>query len=132
MLNSNKYTIVFISWMVMITLLSFFSFSGVDDEISFPYMDKLVHFVFYSVAAITLGFALRERSSGKMRLSNALLISFLFSLVFGIIIEVLQSTYTSWRSGELADVIANTIGALTGTAFLKLLFSGNRQLKWKI
>ncbi|NNF18500.1 MAG: VanZ family protein [Flavobacteriaceae bacterium] len=116
----------------MITLLSFFSFSAVDDEISFPFMDKLVHFVFYSVAAIALGFALRERSRGTMSFSKALLVSFLFSLLFGIIIEVLQSTYTTWRSGELADGIANAIGALTGTAFLKLLFSGNRQLKWKI
>ncbi|MGQ7946335.1 VanZ family protein [Flavobacterium sp. WC2509] len=40
-----------------------------------------------------------------------LLISFLFSFVFGITIEVLQGLVTSTRSADVLDGVANLVGA---------------------
>jgi glycopeptide antibiotics resistance protein len=34
------------------------------------------------------------------------------SIIFGIIIEVLQGTVTAYRSSDINDVLANTIGVL--------------------
>lgn len=118
--------------MVLITLLSLMTFDD-DTEIGFnlPYKDKAAHFIFHLVAAVLGCFFLGERSRGKLTLSRTLILVVIFLLSYGIIIEVIQEVFTSWRSGELTDVLANMLGALTGVAAVKFLFSGNWQLKWK-
>jgi len=127
-----KYTLIFISWMVLITLLSLMVFEDeADSGFSLPHMDKAVHFVFHLVAAVLGSFFLGERSRGKLSFPRTLILVLIFLICYGIIIEVIQYAFTSWRSGELTDVLANTLGALTGVAAVKFLFSGNWQLKWK-
>jgi len=54
-----------------------------------------------------------------------------FLILYGILIEVIQLVFTTWRSGEFADVLANSLGALAGAGIIKLRFSGNGPLKWK-
>lgn len=127
-----KYTFTFIGWMVLITVLSLMAFE-VDSSIGFnlPYSDKAAHFVFHLVAAVLGCFFLGERSRGKLSFSRILILVVVILLIYGIIIEVIQDVFTSWRSGELTDVLANMLGALTGVAAVKFLFSGNWQLKWK-
>jgi VanZ family protein len=123
---------MFISWMVLVTLLSLFSFSGMDvPEMDVPNMDKAVHFVFYLGAALLGIFALRERTQGKISLLRTLGLVFFSVVIYGIIIEVLQSRFTEERTGDFFDVVANTTGALVGVAGIKMLYSGKRQLKWK-
>lgn len=96
-----------------------------------PYMDKAAHFAFHLVAAVLGCFFLGERSRGKITFSRTLILVVIFLFSYGIIIEVIQDVFTSWRSGELSDVFANMLGALTGVVAVKFLFSGNWQLKWK-
>ncbi len=121
------------SWMVLITLLSLISFSGIDtSEIDFPNRDKLAHFTFYFVAAVLGGLFLREYTLGTLRIGKTAQIIFLFCIVYGIIIEFIQDAFTSDREGDVWDALANSLGALTGVLFLKFLFSGKRPLKWKI
>lgn len=118
--------------MVLVTLFSLFSFSGMDvPGMEVPNLDKAVHFTFYFVAALLGAFALRERTRGKISLLRTLGLVFLSVVIYGIIIEVLQSSITEDRNGDFLDVVANTTGALMGTAGIKMLYSGKRQLKWK-
>lgn len=52
-------------------------------------------------------------------------------IIYGTLIEVIQSNYTNHRSGEAMDIVANSIGAIVGSLFIKMLFSKRSQLKWK-
>jgi VanZ family protein len=118
--------------MVLITLLSLITFDDIGDSgFHLPYMDKAVHFVFHLFAAILGCFFLGERSRGKLSLSLTIILVVIFLFSYGIIIEVIQYVFTSWRSGEITDVLANMLGAISGATAVKFLFSGKWQLKWK-
>ncbi|MEX0290859.1 MAG: VanZ family protein, partial [Flavobacteriaceae bacterium] len=93
---------------------------------------KIVHFTFYLVAAVLGSFAFRERTKGSIGLLKTTLIIGISVIIYGIIIEVIQDRFTVHRSGEFLDVLANGLGAFVGVFVIKLLFSGKRQLKWKI
>ena len=117
---------------MFITLLRLFSFPDIDTPaVEIPHLDKFVHFIFYFVVAVLGSMFIREQTLGKKALINALLISFLFAVIYGIIIEVIQSSLTSERSGDIYDVLANSMGAFCGTILIKSLFSGKTRLKWK-
>ena len=122
----------FVSWMVGITVLSLVSF---EDDLSLgfsiPYSDKIVHFTFYFIAGI-LGILFGQNLKQDITNNMKVLLVFVFSLVgYGIIIEVLQSTFTTNRSGEIMDVMANSAGALLGTLLMWAVFSGKTGLNRK-
>lgn len=125
------FTVAFFCWMVLITVLFLVVFKDVP-AIGFkiPHSDKIVHFAFHAVAALLGCHFLREWSSGSLSINRAILIMLGSLLVYGIIIEVLQSTFTTTRVGEVYDVLANMGGALSGAAVVKLLYGGKGQLKW--
>ncbi|VAW12014.1 hypothetical protein MNBD_BACTEROID03-2189 [hydrothermal vent metagenome] len=114
------------------TFSSLYSFSGVDAQsFSIPHFDKAVHFMFYFVACILGVFFLRERSNGKMNLMKTLIAMVFATVVFGILIEVIQYEYTAQRMGDVYDALANSIGSICGALTVKLFFLRKRQLKWK-
>jgi len=126
------FTIGFICWIVIITILSLYSFEDFDTQkIYIPHLDKAVHFCFYFVAAILGSLLIRERTKGQLNLSRAIIITTLIVIIYGIVIEVIQNTFTQNRSGELYDVLANSLGAFFGAGLIFILFSGKSQLKWK-
>ncbi|MGB5459404.1 MAG: VanZ family protein [Eudoraea sp.] len=132
MFKRYGFTIGFICWILIITILSLSSFEDIDTEgINIPHLDKLIHFFFYFVAAILGILLIRERTKGQFNLSRAIIITALSVIIYGIIIEVIQDTFTENRSGELYDVLANSLGAFFGAGFIIILFSGKTQLKWK-
>ncbi|WP_297702885.1 VanZ family protein [uncultured Eudoraea sp.] len=127
-----SFTIGFICWIVIITVLSLSSFEDFDTQgINIPHLDKLVHFFFYFVAAILGVLLIREQTKGHLNLYRSIIISTLFVIVYGIVIEVIQSTFIQYRSGESFDVLANSIGAFFGAGLIIILFSGKTPLKWK-
>lgn len=89
--------------------------------VSIPHIDKLVHFCFY------FGFNFLWFLYFKKQFKNTddfrpLLLSFVFSTFFGIIIEILQSEYTLTRSADMMDFLANSLGA-TSAIIAVLLFN---------
>ena len=82
--------------------------------------DKYLHFMAYFVLASAWLFALKDKlTKGVFKIFVPLALIF-----YGIILEGLQSGLTSYRTGDLYDAIANTIGVL-GAFILS-----NRLLKW--
>lgn len=130
MVKKPIYTILFISWVVLITLLSLFSFSNTDlPSVKIPNIDKLVHFTFYSVATVLGVLSLKEFFNVK-KVKSLIVWYLVFSLIaYGIIIEVLQSTVTVTRSAEFLDFVANTIGVFAGLIVANGLFLRERILK---
>ena len=96
-----------------------------------PHGDKLVHFTFYFVAAVLGTFFLREQRRWGLTLKKAFIVILPLTITFGIIIEVLQSSMTVDREGDVFDAIANAMGSLGGIVALKYLFSKGGFLDWR-
>lgn len=101
--------------MVFITLLSLFSFSGIDTGgFDIPHTDKLVHVVFYFVAVVLGSLCLGERRTGKHNGKSLVLPVIVFSVIYGIIIEGLQWIMPFNREADIWDIAANSLGAVLG------------------
>ncbi|OAB28113.1 VanZ like family protein [Flavobacterium fryxellicola] len=90
-------------------------------------LDKLVHAFFHFVLT-TLCFLFLKSRSFNLNNRKPLLFSFLFSVFFGIAIEVAQGLLTETRQADVFDVIANMSGA-TLSVLLCWLFSLNTKFK---
>ncbi|MDT0605666.1 VanZ family protein [Croceitalea rosinachiae] len=130
MLKKHLFTILFISWMVFVTLLSLFSFSDIDEsKIWIPHMDKMVHFTFYGVMVILGTLFLKEKTKKSFQAKRDVKRMFLFALCYGIFIEVLQYLMPFDRAAEIWDVLANTLGAFFGVLLIKKYLSLTTTLK---
>jgi VanZ family protein len=111
--------------MVLITSLSLFSFSSESEKkIWFPHLDKCVHFTFHFVLMVLGAFFLKEAVSNSWDWNKRLKTLFVFSLCYGLLIELLQWVMPFDRSAEIWDVLANLAGAVAGG----LLIQKNRSL----
>ena len=80
--------------------------------VTFPSIDKIVHFCFHFGFTISWIVFFKKELKGKAPDdSKAYLISFIFSVFFGITIEILQGILTLTRASDVTDILANTIGA---------------------
>jgi VanZ family protein len=94
--------------------------------VNFPSIDKIVHFCFHFGFTISWIVFFKKELKGKEADDyKAYLISFIFSVFFGITIEILQGVITTTRASDVTDVLANalgaTIGVFTAIAFKKQL-----------
>jgi len=85
------------------------------DEIK--YSDKVIHVLFYLTLCLSWLFYFKTKNKIKQKFIIALGI-----FVYGIIIEVLQSDFTTYRTGSLYDVLANTVGIVIGLLIFKKLY----------
>lgn len=80
--------------------------------VNFPSIDKIVHFCFHFGFTISWILFFKKELKGKDADDyKAYLISFIFSVFFGITIEILQSALTVTRASDVTDVLANALGA---------------------
>ena len=89
-------------------------------------LDKVVHaffhFVFTSLWILFFKTQIKDPDSYK-----PYVISFLFSVLFGITVEMLQGQYTTTRKEDALDVAANLAGA-TLAVFSIILYFKNKHL----
>ncbi|RCU58897.1 hypothetical protein DU428_01275 [Oceanihabitans sediminis] len=81
--------------------------------------DKIYHFIAYFFLSSLWFVVLFKRY--KLPFYKSLLYSVVASILFGIIIEVLQAILTDYRSADYMDVLANTIGVSTTVITLLIL-----------
>ena len=103
-------------WTLFIAVSSLISSDKISD-VQITINDKIIHFLFYFLFVLLWSFALNN-SISKLKIDLAILFSAVF---YGIIMEVLQSIFTSTRQADLYDVIANSIGAVTGLVLFRLI-----------
>ena len=86
---------------------------------SIPFVDKVLHFVAYGIMGI-----LFYRAYQTLRIKNNIQMLMLLSMasasLYGISDEIHQS-FVPFREAEVADVIADIIGAVTGVLLYQLL-----------
>ena len=74
-------------------------------------LDKWIHTFFHFVFTLVWFLFLRKQLQYN-NVIKPLFYSLLFSLIFGILIEFMQQLFTTTRSGDFFDFIANAIGAI--------------------
>jgi VanZ family protein len=79
-------------------------------DIGVDYGDKIFHFLAYCM--LTFLWFSAFIYNFEIKRNKAIIYSAIFSFTFGIIIEVLQHTMTSYRSLDVFDIIANTSGVI--------------------
>lgn len=81
--------------------------------VNFPSLDKIIHFCFHFGFTISwILFFKKELKGRESEDFKAYLISFIFSVFFGITIEILQGALTATRAADVTDILANALGAV--------------------
>ncbi len=115
-----------IGWAALIIWTSLIKLKNIDKipDIIIPYFDKIIHFSMYAVFVFLL---MLESKLVKLELSERVARIFVFSVLFGGIIEVLQNYIPTGRKTDIFDFLANFAGIVMGLiVFLKV-----KQLKAK-
>jgi VanZ family protein len=108
-----------LAWTGLILFFCLIKSSSVP-VIKIPNIDKAVHISFHF--GFTMLWFLFFQHVVATPIKKRLSIVFVFSLVFGILIEIAQSLFTTSRSGDVLDVLANTTGALLACSVLIYYF----------
>lgn len=81
--------------------------------LNIPHFDKIAHLIMYFSLMSVIIF-----ESGKVALKNhSLILMALLLFLYGIMLEILQSTITTTRNGSPSDVLFNTLGIVLSIAF---------------
>ena len=116
-----KYNVWGIIW-ILIILIACSTPGDKLPEGPFLNFDKLIHFFFYGMLQLLVLRGLLLQHQFKFLRKNYLLVSFIFSSFYGILIEILQGYVFRNRSLDTHDMIANVIGVLLATIAWILLF----------
>jgi VanZ family protein len=113
-----------ISWSGLILISCLIQSSDIP-QISIPNLDKVIHSFFHFVFT-SLWFLFFQKHLNSTTIPKPLSISFGFSCLFGIGIELLQALLTSTRSADVFDVLANITGATLAVITIILLNKSGR------
>lgn len=94
-------------------------------KVQVPNLDKAVHATFHFVFTV-LWFLFFKNKLNTANCFKPLFISFLFSLFFGIAIELMQEFFTTTRSADVLDELANLSGAILAVIAIVLLNTFNK------
>lgn len=103
-----------IGYTLLITVLSLISLSGVP-KLGSSFDDKIYHFGAYMVF-VFFWYNYYRKTSSKYKI----IISASIALAYGIIVEVMQGTFTTYRTEDIADVLANSLGVLMAVLLIIL------------
>ena len=101
---------------VLIAFLSLIKLGKQPIEIYF--LDKIEHFIAY----FSLGFSWLFAFKGYKKLTSKNYLIVFGCIFYGIIIEVLQTTLTSYREASLLDAVANSLGVLIALLIFNKVF----------
>ena len=121
-INFYRYLVLSIAWVFFTFYLLIIYSHKESSTISFPFLDKVVHFILFFIQSILITNTLYEYSDRNNRI--ILIASIILILLFGLIIEI-QQIYLPYRTFEIMDLIANFLGVLFGS-FVVIYFRKNK------
>ena len=87
--------------------------------IEFPGLDKIVHAFLFYVFCLLLVKSFSNSEASIFLQNNSFLFAFVFSVLYGVLIEWMQKTFFMDRTADLFDSMANSFGALFALIYLK-------------
>lgn len=111
-----KYQRLTILWALFIFVMCTIK---INEEVSnepmfFPGFDKLVHSGFFFLLVILWCNGIIRKQSNRLLPYKTAAIVTIVCILFGGLIEVLQSTVFTWRDGDWTDLFADSVGACMG------------------
>lgn len=85
-----------------------------NSPLFFPGFDKLVHCGFFFVLVVVYCCGLIRQQLSRSLSYKSIIIFTIFAILYGGIIELLQNYVFTWRTGDWADLFADSIGAMMG------------------
>jgi VanZ family protein len=116
--NLLKGSIFIIALIISITIVFLSLLQLPSSKINIINIDKAYHSIAYFALGISWLFAYYKKPEKKYFIV-------ICCIVFGIIIEVLQSSLTSYRTGDYVDAIANSCGVLLALLIFNLFVKKN-------
>ncbi|MES2061692.1 MAG: VanZ family protein [Bacteroidota bacterium] len=115
MKQTLKYYGPAILWALFILLICAIPFGSVGNSpLFFPGFDKLVHCgLFFVLSVLYCAGSIRKWNTRSIRIEIAMKNTIVL-ISYGALIEALQSTVFTWRSGDWNDLLADAIGACMG------------------
>lgn len=89
-------------------------------QVDVPNLDKAIHATFHFVFTV-LWFLFFKKKLKTSNIFRSLVISYVFSFFFGIAIELMQEFFTTTRSADIMDELANLSGASLAVVAVVLL-----------
>jgi VanZ family protein len=108
-----------LSWTGLIVFFCLIKSSDIP-AIQITNLDKVVHSFFHLVFT-SLWFLFFKKQMNSSDVLKPLLLSFMLSIFFGIVIEIAQALFTTTRKGDLFDVLANLSGATLAACIILFL-----------
>ncbi len=105
--------LIVVIYATVLTIASLIHLGGVP-SLGSSFDDKIYHFIAYFLFTVLVYNYCKVR-----QFKNANVISAVVVIVYGIIIEVLQQTITSYRTLDIYDVFANALGVVVAISTLK-------------
>lgn len=107
MIKKYKYSLILSLIILILSLKSAEDLNKVK-FINIPHFDKFVHSCMYFAL---MSLILYESRKQTLKVSNVMLLA-AFPFIYGILLEILQSTVTTTRNGSFYDALFNTLGIL--------------------
>ena len=101
--------VITILYSIALTVVCLIDLNGVI-EVKISFGDKIFHSLAYVVLTALWYYTFYYNL--KFNKGKALINAVVISIIFGIVIEVLQGTVTTYRSSDINDVFANSFGAI--------------------
>ncbi len=121
--NRKFYFFIALTYTIVLLYFSLGDISGVLPDTNIKFQDKILHFLAYLVLSVLWGYY-----AILLKTKNAIIYSFLATLIFGVILELVQEVVNPLRDYDILDLLANCIGIMFGTV---VVIWYNRKLKLK-
>ena len=114
MLNKTIALTILLVYIGFITFLSLVSIET-KTKINVDYGDKIIHVMIHFINVILLFIVFV-----KYKFVSPILLAIIVSIIYGIVIEVLQEQLTTKREFDVFDLYANCLGTIVAAVFLKI------------
>lgn len=120
-----RYNLLTIVWSVIIIVLCSIPGQEFPDAsfIDIPHFDKIVHFGLYFILSVVAIKGIQQQNRFKLLKSHPYLSILIYAVFLGVNLELIQYYYIPFRSGDILDMLANFIGAISGVFLIKLRFA---------
>ncbi|MFZ4105114.1 VanZ family protein [Flavobacterium sp.] len=117
--NKRLYLGLALLWTFIVSVLSLITIGDVGSSIPISNKDKYVHFTFYFIF-VNFWFLFAKKTNKSKQTQWIVLFS---AIVYGILLEICQGVFTASRTPDVMDVLANSLGAIFGFIFFKIVIN---------
>jgi VanZ family protein len=120
MTNSFKTLVWVIAEILIIFIIMSLPGNKLPAENSFTYafkVDKIVHIVLFFILSYTLLLYFNKSDKKYLKNKRIQIIAIILCIVYGILLEFYQKLFVPSRSFDIADIVADAIGAIFGLIF---------------